>query len=73
VLSNLAKNRDIQWFLLTPFTSLEYKDQDSKWEYDFKFQDIKHSKYHTLGITLERNSETDVEGTEYEVMLLQRQ
>jgi hypothetical protein len=73
VQSNLAKNRDIQWFLITPFTNLEYKDPDSKWGYDFKFQETRHSKYYILGIILEPNSEKDIEGTEYEVMLLQRQ
>lgn len=68
---NLANNRDIQWFLISPFSSLEYKDPDSKWGYDFKFQETRHSKYY-IYITLEPNSEKDIEETEYEVMLLQR-
>jgi hypothetical protein len=66
-------NRVSQWFLITSFTNLEYKDPDRKWKYDFKFQEKRHSKYYILGIILQPNSEKYIKGTEYEVMLLQRQ
>jgi hypothetical protein len=70
VQSNLANNRDIQCFLLTPFTSLENKDPDRKWNMTSNSK-TRHNEYYILGIILDPKSEKEVERTEYEVTLLQ--